>query len=87
MMRLVDVLYSLPYIISGNRAAGVVSQQHGDGQLVLLFIALGAVSWLTMARIVRGQVLSLKNQEFVLAARQPGSHAPDYLSSHRSQTR
>jgi oligopeptide transport system permease protein len=42
------------------------------GQLVLLFMALGAVSWLTMARIVRGQVISLKNQEFVLAARATG---------------
>ena len=42
------------------------------GQLVLLFVALGAVSWLTMARIVRGQVISLKNQEFVLAARATG---------------
>src|SRR5678816_2276274 len=41
-------------------------------QLFLLFAALGAVSWLTMARIVRGQVLSLKNREFVLAARAGG---------------
>jgi oligopeptide transport system permease protein len=40
--------------------------------LFLLFIALGAVSWLTMARIVRGQVISLKNQEFILAARATG---------------
>ncbi len=42
------------------------------GQLFLLFVALGAVSWLTMARIVRGQVLSLKEQEFILAARATG---------------
>jgi len=47
-------------------------RQTALGQLFLLFIALGAVSWLTMARIVRGQVISLKNQEFILAARATG---------------
>lgn len=41
-------------------------------QIFLLFLALGLVSWLTMARVVRGQILSLKNQEFVLAARATG---------------
>jgi oligopeptide transport system permease protein len=44
----------------------------GLSQILLLFFALGLVSWLTMARVVRGQVLSLKNQEFVLAARATG---------------
>ncbi|MEO7660389.1 MAG: ABC transporter permease, partial [Pyrinomonadaceae bacterium] len=44
----------------------------GLSQIFLLFFALGLVSWLTMARVVRGQVLSLKNQEFVLAARATG---------------
>ena len=52
------------------------------GQLVLLFVALGAVSWLTMARIVRGQVLSLKNQEFVLAARATGVSTPRIIFRH-----
>jgi oligopeptide transport system permease protein len=42
------------------------------GQLILLFVALGAVSWLTMARIVRGQVMSLKSRDFVQAARATG---------------
>jgi oligopeptide transport system permease protein len=42
------------------------------GQLILLFIALGSVSWLTMARIVRGQVMSLKSRDFVQAARATG---------------
>jgi len=51
-------------------------------QLVLLFMALGAVSWLTMARIVRGQVLSLKNQEFVLAARATGVTTPKIIFRH-----
>jgi oligopeptide transport system permease protein len=52
------------------------------GQLVLLFIALGAVSWLTMARIVRGQVISLKNQEFILAARATGVPAWKIIARH-----
>lgn len=72
MMRVVDVLYSLPYIIVVIVLLSMFRSQTARGQLVLLFIALGSVSWLTMARIVRGQVLSLKNQEFVLAARATG---------------
>ncbi len=72
MMRLVDVLYSLPYIIIVIVLLSMFRSQTARGQLILLFIALGSVSWLTMARIVRGQVISLKNQEFVLAARATG---------------
>jgi oligopeptide transport system permease protein len=72
MMRLVDVLYSLPYVIVVIVLLSMFRSQTPRGQLILLFIALGSVSWLTMARIVRGQVLSLKNQEFVLAARATG---------------
>jgi oligopeptide transport system permease protein len=72
MMRLVDVLYSLPYVIVVIVLLSMFRSQTARGQLILLFIALGSVSWLTMARIVRGQVLSLKNQEFVLAARATG---------------
>jgi oligopeptide transport system permease protein len=72
MMRIVDVLYSIPYMM----VVIVLLALFGSGtplrQLVLLFLALGAVSWLTMARIVRGQVITLKNQEFVLAARAIG---------------
>jgi len=62
MMRIVDVLYSLPYIILVIVLLAVFRRNTPLGQLVLLFVALGSVSWLTMARIVRGQVLSLKNQ-------------------------
>ena len=72
MMRIVDVLYSLPYVIVVIVLLSMFRSQTPKGQLTLLFIALGSVSWLTMARIVRGQVLSLKNQEFVLAARATG---------------
>ena len=82
MMRIVDVLYSLPYIIVVIVLLAMFRSQTPRGQLALLFIALGSVSWLTMARIVRGQVLSLKNQEFVLAARATGVSAPRIIFRH-----
>jgi oligopeptide transport system permease protein len=82
MMRLVDVLYSLPYIIIVIVLLSMFRRQTARGQLILLFVALGSVSWLTMARIVRGQVLSLKNQEFVLAARATGVSTPRIIFRH-----
>jgi oligopeptide transport system permease protein len=82
MMRVVDVLYSLPYVIVVIVLLSMFRGQTPRGQLTLLFIALGSVSWLTMARIVRGQVLSLKNQEFVLAARATGVSAPRIVFRH-----
>ncbi|MCA1607210.1 MAG: ABC transporter permease [Acidobacteria bacterium] len=82
MMRLVDVLYSLPYIILVIVLLAMFGRKSPMSQLVLLFIALGSVSWLTMARIVRGQVLSLKNQEFVLAARATGVSTPRIIFRH-----
>jgi oligopeptide transport system permease protein len=82
MMRVVDVLYSLPYIIVVVVLLAVLGDRSPLGQLILLFIALGAVSWLTMARIVRGQVISLKNQEFVLAARATGVSTAKIIFRH-----
>jgi oligopeptide transport system permease protein len=82
MMRFVDILYSLPYIILVIVLLAMFRRNTPVGQLVLLFIALGSVSWLTMARIVRGQVLSLKNQEFVLAARATGVSTPRIIFRH-----
>ncbi len=82
MMRLVDVLYSLPYIILVIVLLAMFRSSTALGQLVLLFVALGSVSWLTMARIVRGQVLSLKNQEFVLAARATGVSTARIIFRH-----
>jgi oligopeptide transport system permease protein len=82
MMRFVDVLYSLPYIIIVIVLLFLFRSATARGQVVLLFIALGSVSWLTMARIVRGQVLSLKNQEFVLAARATGVSTPRIIFRH-----
>lgn len=67
MMRIVDILYSLPYMF----LVIILIFQFGKN-IYVLFVALGLVQWLTVARIVRGQVLSLKNEEFILAARTLG---------------
>ena len=90
MMRIVDMIYAIPYILivivllsvfGGQNTPGWVkflsekvggAGNQGLSQIFLLFFALGLVSWLTMARVVRGQVLSLKNQEFILAAKATG---------------
>jgi oligopeptide transport system permease protein len=82
MMRIVDVLYSLPYVIIVIVLLALLPAKTPTGQLAQLFFALGAVSWLTMARIVRGQVMSLKNQEFILAARATGVSTPKIILRH-----
>src|SRR5213080_3651857 len=82
MMRIVDVLYSLPYVIIVIVLLALLPAKTPAGQLAQLFFALGAVSWLTMARIVRGQVMSLKNQDFVLAARAIGVSTPKIIFRH-----
>tara|TARA_B110000444_G_C18815248_1_gene584772 strand:- start:1377 stop:2000 length:624 start_codon:yes stop_codon:yes gene_type:complete len=63
MMRIVDVLYGIPFIILIILLMVIFGRN-----LILLFMAIGAVEWLTMARIVRSQVMSLSKQEFILAA-------------------
>lgn len=71
MMRLVDILYALPFTVFVIILMVVFGRN-----LLLLFVAIGAVEWLTMARIVRGQVLAVKQQTFIKAARVLGfSHA------------
>jgi oligopeptide transport system permease protein len=82
MMRIVDVLYAIPYMMIVIVLLAFFGGQSPISQLVLLFIALGAVSWLTMARIVRGQVLSLKEREFVLAARAAGASGSRIIVRH-----
>ncbi|HEX4270880.1 MAG TPA: ABC transporter permease subunit, partial [Rhizomicrobium sp.] len=67
MMRIVDVLYSLPFIFFV-----IILMVMFDRNFILLFVAIGAVEWLTMARIVRGQTLSIKQKEFIEAARAAG---------------
>ena len=67
MMRCVDILYSLPFIFFV-----IILMVIFDRNFFLLFVAIGAVEWLTMARIVRGQTLSVKQKEFIEAARAGG---------------
>jgi ABC-type dipeptide/oligopeptide/nickel transport system permease subunit len=92
MMRFVDILYALPSIIFvivlitsleeivkkfvGSTAFGI------SVRLLFLFVGLGAVSWLTMARIVRGQVLSLRERHFVMASRSLGATHARVLFQH-----
>jgi oligopeptide transport system permease protein len=77
MMRFVDVLYSLPYIF-----LVILLLVMFQRSILMLFVALGLVQWLTMARIVRGQVLSLKHQNFVEAARALGAGTPRIIFRH-----
>ena len=68
MMRLVDILYSLPFMF-----LVILLMVYFGRSIFLIFIAIGAVEWLTMARIVRGQALSLKERAFIEAARASGA--------------
>ena len=78
LMRIVDILYGLPYILLvillkialEARLADALSPRAGN--FVVLFFAIGAVSWLTMARVIRGQVLSLRSQPFIEACKAAG---------------
>ena len=77
MMRIVDILYSLPFIFF------VILLMVTFGRnFILMFVAIGAVEWLTMARIVRGQTLSLKQREFIEAARAAGLKPQAILLRH-----
>ena len=67
MMRTVDIMYSLPFPIFV-----ILLMVFFGRNIILLFVAIGAVEWLTMARIVRGQVMSVKKMEFIEAARSIG---------------
>jgi len=78
MMRFVDILYSLPYIF----IVIILSTLFDRGNVYVLFLAIGAVGWLTMARIVRGQTLSIKRKEFIEAALASGVGTPSILLRH-----
>ena len=82
MMRFVDIVYALPYVF----IVIILSTLFPRGSLAALFIAIGAVGWLTMARIVRGQTLTLRRREFVdCGHRRRRAHAGHPLAAHRSQ--
>ena len=95
MMRIVDVLYSLPSIIfvivllatlgdflKKTHLVESSNSLSGGVRVLILLVGLGAISWLTMARIVRGQVLSLRTRAFVEASRTLGAGTPRILLRH-----
>jgi oligopeptide transport system permease protein len=77
MMRIVDILYALPFMF-----LVILLMVFFGRNIVLIFVAIGAINWLDMARIVRGQTLSLKNKEFVEAAEAQGVTAFAILRRH-----
>ncbi len=77
MMRLVDIIYALPFMIFIVLLMVVFGRN-----LLLLFLAIGAVEWLVMARIVRGQIQNLKQQEFVEAAISLGLSSGAIIRKH-----
>jgi len=77
MMRFVDVLYSLPFIFFV-----ILLMVTFGSNFILIFVAIGAVEWLTMSRIVRGQTLTLKQKEFVEAARAAGLRRGAIIARH-----
>ena len=77
MMRIVDILYTLPFTV-----IVIILTVYLGKSLVLLFLAIGAVEWLTMARIVRGQVMSLREKEFIDAAVVLGLSRPRIVLRH-----
>ena len=77
MMRLVDLLYSLPFVFFV-----ILLVVFFGNNIVLIFIAVGCIQWLDMARIVRGQTLQLKQQEFVQASKALGVGQSDIIKRH-----
>jgi oligopeptide transport system permease protein len=77
MMRIVDILYSVPFI-----PFVIILVVMFGRDLFLIFVAIGAVSWLDIARIVRGQTLSLRKKEFIEAARASGVSGPSIVVRH-----
>lgn len=77
MMRIVDVLYALPFIFFVILLLTVFERN-----IVLIFAAIGAIEWLTMSRIVRGQTLAIKSKEYIEAARAAGVSPAGIITRH-----
>jgi oligopeptide transport system permease protein len=90
MMRLVDILYSVPFIfvvifiisVVDNPEWRVWLEDRGIDRIVVFFFLVGAIYWLTMSRVVRGQIISLKQNQFVEAARTIGASQPRIIFRH-----
>lgn len=72
LMRFVDIMYGLPYMLIVIILMAMFRKE-GQSSIIILFVGIALVSWLTIARVVRGQIISLKNSEFVEAARSMGA--------------
>ncbi len=77
LMRFVDIMYGLPYMLLVIICMAIFGRN-----IINLFFALALVSWLTIARMVRGQIMSLKNQEYVEAARSMGASTLNIIFRH-----
>jgi oligopeptide transport system permease protein len=91
MMRFVDMLYSIPFIFVVIFLVTILSEpttikpwldRYGIDRIVIFFIVVGAIYWLTMSRVVRGQVISLKQNQFIEAARTIGASQPRIIFRH-----
>jgi oligopeptide transport system permease protein len=90
MMRFVDILYSLPFIFIVIFLISILSEDllkarlaaWGIDRITIFYLVVGAIYWLTMARVVRGQVISLRNELFVEAARSVGARQTRIIARH-----
>jgi oligopeptide transport system permease protein len=90
MMRVVDILYSIPFIFVVIFVVTVLNEDriaqrlayYGIGKITVFYFVVGAIYWLTMARVVRGQVISLKTEPFVEAARSVGAGTGRIIFRH-----
>ena len=90
MMRIVDILYSIPFIFVVIFIITILKEEktkewmdsHGIDQIMVFYLIIGAIYWLTMSRVVRGQIISLKNEQFVDAARTIGASQPRIIFRH-----
>ncbi len=90
MMRIVDILYSIPFIFVVIFIITILKAEEtkaymdslGIDQIMVFYVIIGAIYWLTMARVVRGQVISLKNEQFVEAARTIGASQTRIIFRH-----
>lgn len=91
MMRFVDMLYSIPFIFVVIFLITILSEpttikpwldRHGIDRIVIFFVVVGAIYWLTMSRVVRGQVISLKQNQFIEAARTIGASQRRIIFRH-----
>lgn len=81
LMRFVDIMYGLPYMLIVIIIMAMIGEK-ARGSFVVLFVAIALVSWLTISRVVRGQIISLKNSEFVEAARSMGASSWRIIFRH-----